>query len=46
MIRIENRCDRVRIASYAPLFCNEDYRKWSVNPHQLPTAPAPTASIL
>lgn len=31
MIRIENRCDRVRIASYAPLFCNEDYRKWSVN---------------
>ena len=23
MIRIENRCDRVRIASYAPLFCNE-----------------------
>ena len=31
MIRMENRCDRVRIASYAPLFCNDHDRKWPVN---------------
>lgn len=31
MIRMENRGDRIRIASYAPLFCNENDRKWPVN---------------
>ncbi len=31
MIRMENRCNRVRIASYAPLFCHENNRRWSVN---------------
>ncbi|MBE6897265.1 MAG: hypothetical protein E7477_09265 [Ruminococcaceae bacterium] len=31
MTHMENCCDRVRIASYAPLFCNENDRRWSVN---------------
>lgn len=31
MIRMENRCDRIQIASYAPLFCNDHDRKWPVN---------------
>ncbi|MGI5893680.1 MAG: alpha-L-arabinofuranosidase C-terminal domain-containing protein [Candidatus Merdivicinus sp.] len=31
MIRMENRCDRIRIASYAPLFCNDHDRRWPVN---------------
>jgi len=31
MIRMENRADRIRIASYAPLFCNDNNREWPVN---------------
>ncbi len=31
MTHMENRCDRVRIASYAPLFCNDHDRTWPVN---------------
>lgn len=31
MVRMENRCDRIRIASYAPLFCNDNDRRWPVN---------------
>lgn len=34
MIRMENRSDRVRIASYAPLFCNDNLKgdeKWPVD---------------
>jgi len=31
MTHMENCCDRVRIASYAPLFCNDNDRKWPVN---------------
>lgn len=28
---LENCCDRVRMASYAPLFCHENDQRWSVN---------------
>lgn len=31
MTHMENRGDRVRIASYAPLFCHENDRRWPVN---------------
>lgn len=31
MTAMENCCDRVRIASYAPLFCNDHDRRWPVN---------------
>jgi len=31
MTDMENCCDTVRIASYAPLFCNDNNRKWGVN---------------
>lgn len=31
MTHMENRCNRVRIASYAPLFCREQDRRWPVN---------------
>ncbi|MBQ4628345.1 MAG: hypothetical protein IJB44_04640 [Clostridia bacterium] len=31
MTHMENCCDRVRIASYAPLLCNENNRRWPVN---------------
>ncbi len=31
MCDMENSADNVRIASYAPLFCNENDRKWPVN---------------
>lgn len=31
MTHMENRADRVRIASYAPLFCHDKNRRWPVN---------------
>lgn len=31
MTDMENCCDCVRIASYAPLFCNDNDRRWPVN---------------
>ena len=31
MTALENCADRVRIASYAPLFCNDHDRRWPVN---------------
>lgn len=31
MIGMERSCDKVRMASYAPLFCNVNNREWPVN---------------
>ncbi|HIS69209.1 MAG TPA: hypothetical protein IAA58_07620 [Candidatus Gallacutalibacter stercoravium] len=31
MVGMERNCDKVRIASYAPLFCNVNDRTWPVN---------------
>ena len=31
MCGMENSCDRVRMASYAPLFCHENDQKWPIN---------------
>ena len=31
MVHLENRCRHVRMASYAPLFCHVEDRKWRMN---------------